>query len=83
MTGNLTKIASLPQGGGSKAALVGEVQSVVKPEPAYAMCGKEAGPELSWPQVTINMTTMLGPSAQARINKMIALAAQHHAGRGL
>jgi len=27
MNSNLTKIASLPQGGGSKAALVGEVQS--------------------------------------------------------
>lgn len=29
---NLTKIASLPQGGGCKAALVGEVQSRAAPE---------------------------------------------------
>lgn len=33
---NLTKIASLPQGGGCKAALVGEVQSVER-EPDWVV----------------------------------------------
>lgn len=36
MHSNLTKIASLPQGGGCKAVLVGEVQSRAAPEMSEA-----------------------------------------------